>query len=89
MRPAGTYHITDDHPAPVNEWLPELAWLLGAKQPRKIPVWLGKLFAGNSGVFMMTKMRGAANVKAKRVLNWKPAYPDWRSGFAASLRRPS
>src|SRR5215469_2293355 len=81
--PAGAYHITDDHPAAVSEWLPGLAGLLGAKQPKRIPVWLGKLFAGESTVFMTTRMRGAANDKARRVLQWKPNYADWRQGFAA------
>ena len=84
--PAGAYQITDDHPAAVSEWLPELARLLGAKPPKRIPVWLGKLAAGESTVFMMTRMRGAANDKAKRVLQWKPNYADWRQGFAATFR---
>lgn len=87
--PAGTYHVTDDHPAAVAEWLPELARLLEAKPPKRVPVWLGRLFAGASTAFMMTKMRGAANGKAKRVLEWRPSYADWRHGFAAMLRRPS
>lgn len=87
--PAGAYHVTDDHPAAVSEWLPELARLLGAKQPKRVPVWLGKLFAGASTAFMMTRMRGAANDKAKNVLKWKPVYADWRQGFAATLRKPS
>jgi len=86
--PAGTYQVTDDHPAAVHDWLPELARLLEAKQPKRIPEWLGKLFAGESTVYMMTRMRGAANGKAKRVLKWKPRYADWREGFAAMLRRP-
>src|SRR5215471_11829239 len=36
----GTYNITDDNPAPVREWLPALASILGAKPPRRIPKWL-------------------------------------------------
>jgi nucleoside-diphosphate-sugar epimerase len=87
--PAGTYHVTDDHPAAAGEWLPELARLLDAKPPKRVPIWLGKLVAGASTVFMMTRMRGAANGKAKRVFQWKPNYADWRQGFAAMLRRPS
>ena len=87
--PAGTYQVTDDHPAAVGEWLPELARLLEAKPPKRVPVWLGRLFAGASTAFMMTRMRGAANGKAKRVLEWRPNYADWRHGFAAMLRRPS
>lgn len=87
--PAGIYHITDDQPAPVSEWVTELARLLDAKPPKKVPAWLAKLFVGESGVYLMTKARGAMNTKAKRVLNWKPAYPDWRQGFAITLGKKS
>jgi hypothetical protein len=32
-RGAGVYNITDDDPAPVAEWLPYLAQVVGAKPP--------------------------------------------------------
>ena len=38
----GLYNIVDDDPAPVREWLPALARMLGAKPPRRIPRWLGR-----------------------------------------------
>ena len=40
------YNIVDDEPAPLREWLPVLADALGAKPPRRFPVWLARLFAG-------------------------------------------
>jgi nucleoside-diphosphate-sugar epimerase len=46
----GVYNIADDEPAPVSRWLPELAKAIGAKPPRHVPVWLGKLAAGEVGV---------------------------------------
>jgi 2-alkyl-3-oxoalkanoate reductase len=81
----GIYNIVDDEPAAVERWLPQIARMLGAKPPRRVPVWLGKLAAGEVGVSMMTKMRGASNAKAKRELGWEPAYPSYRDGFAAML----
>ena len=87
--PGGIYNITDDRPATVAEWLSGFASLLNAKQPIKIPRWLGKLVVGESGLYMMTQARGALNAKARRVLGWIPAYPDWRSGFAATLEKAS
>jgi 2-alkyl-3-oxoalkanoate reductase len=81
----GIYNIVDDEPAAVDRWLPEIARMLGAKPPRRVPVWLGKLAAGEVGVSMMTKIRGTSNAKAKRELGWKPAYPSYRDGFAAML----
>lgn len=81
----GVYNICDDDPAPVAVWLPELARALGAKPPRRVPVWLGKLFVGEVGVSMLTQIRGAANGKAKRELGWKPRYQSWRDGFRYGL----
>jgi nucleoside-diphosphate-sugar epimerase len=81
----GVYNITDDEPASVAEWLPFLARALGAKAPRHVPVWLGRLAAGEVGVSMMTQIRGSSNAKAKRELNWRPAWPDWRQGFTTGL----
>ena len=81
----GIYNVVDDDPAPVSEWLPYLAELLGAKPPRLIPAWLGRLVSGELGVAMMTSVRGASNAKAKRELDWQPRYPSWRLGFAEVL----
>ncbi|WP_152186392.1 NAD-dependent epimerase/dehydratase family protein [Segeticoccus rhizosphaerae] len=79
----GIYNIVDDEPAPVAEWLPALAQTLGAKAPMRVPRFVGRLFAGETGVVMMTELRGASNAKAKRELVWRPAHPSWRQGFAA------
>ncbi len=81
----GIYYIVDDEPAPVREWLPVLASALGAKPPRRIPRWLGRLAAGEAATIMMTDARGASNEKAKRELGWKPRYANWRQGFAQGL----
>jgi nucleoside-diphosphate-sugar epimerase len=81
----GLYNIVDDEPAPVAQWLPAVAEAVGAKKPRHVPVWLGRLFAGEAGVVMMTEVRGASNEKAKRELGWRLRYPTWREGFATGL----
>lgn len=81
----GVYNVADDEPAPVAEWLPELAAILGAKPPRRVPVWVGRLFAGEVGVSFMTEIRGASNAKAKRELGWAPRYASWREGFRTGL----
>jgi len=79
----GVYNVVDDEPAPVNVWLPTFAEQLGAKKPMHLPRFVGRLFAGETGVIMMTELRGASNAKAKRELAWRPAHPTWRQGFAA------
>ncbi len=81
----GIYNIVDDEPAPVRDWLPVLASVLGAKPPRRIPGWLGRLAAGEMTTVMMTEVRGASNAKAKLELGWQPHYASWRQGFANGL----
>src|SRR5437763_2860560 len=51
----GVYNVVDDDPAPVAEWLPALAQEPGAKQPMRVPRFVGRLFAGEAGVGMMTE----------------------------------
>jgi nucleoside-diphosphate-sugar epimerase len=83
--PGGIYHVVDDEPAPVHEWLPALADALGAKPPRHLPRWLGRLAAGEAATVMLTDVRGASNAKAKRELDWQPRYASWRQGFVKGL----
>ena len=80
----GIYNVVDDEPAPVAEWLPEIARQIGAKPPRRVPRWLGRIAAGEAAAVMMTEVRGASNAKAKRELGWSPAHPSWRRGIAAT-----
>lgn len=81
----GTYNVVDDEPAPVSAWLPAAAAILGAKPPRRVPRWLGRVLAGEAATVMMTEVRGASNDKAKRELGWRPRHPSWRDGFAEVL----
>jgi 2-alkyl-3-oxoalkanoate reductase len=81
----GIYNVVDDEPAAVREWLPALASALGAKPPRRIPRWLGRLAAGEAATLMLTESKGSANAKAKRELGWQPRYPSWRQGFVQGL----
>jgi nucleoside-diphosphate-sugar epimerase len=81
----GIYNVADDEPAAVRDWIPELARAVGAKPPRRVPAWLGRIAVGEVGVSLMTKIRGASNQKIKRELGWQPAFPTYREGFHAGL----
>jgi nucleoside-diphosphate-sugar epimerase len=78
----GVYNVVDDEPAPLREWVPAFAEAIGAKPPRRVPVWLARLLAGPAAAESATELRGASNAKAKRELGWQPRYPSWRQGFA-------
>jgi nucleoside-diphosphate-sugar epimerase len=81
----GIYNIVDDDPAPVSQWLPVLAAAVGAQPPLRVPRLLGRLIAGDATVTVMNEIRGAANDKAKRALDWRLIYPSWRDGFRTGL----
>jgi nucleoside-diphosphate-sugar epimerase len=79
----GVYNVVDSAPAPVADWLPYLAEVLGAKPPLRMPAWLGRPLAGEFVVEQMTSARGSSNEKARKELGWEPRYASWREGFRA------
>ncbi|NIK60576.1 NAD-dependent epimerase/dehydratase family protein [Kribbella shirazensis] len=81
----GVFQIADDDPAQAAVWLPEFARILGAKPPRHIPAWLGRLAVGDVGVAAFTEIRGADNSLAKQTFDWQPGYSSWREGFREGL----
>jgi nucleoside-diphosphate-sugar epimerase len=81
------YNIVDNEPAPVREWLPVLAKLLGAKPPRHVPAWLARVVGGEHLVVMMTEGRAGSNAKARAELGWRPGHSSWRTGFANVVAR--
>jgi nucleoside-diphosphate-sugar epimerase len=83
--PAGVFAIVDDEPAATAEWIPELAAAVGARPPRHVPAWVGRLAAGEAAATMMTESRGASNARARSVLGWAPRHPTWREGFRQAL----
>jgi nucleoside-diphosphate-sugar epimerase len=82
----GVFNIVDDEPAPASEWLPYLAESIGARPPRRLPVWMARLAGGEVAVSMLTRTRGSSNEKAKRELGWELRWPSWRQGFKDGLQ---
>jgi nucleoside-diphosphate-sugar epimerase len=81
----GVYNVVDDDPAPISDWLPFLADVLGVRPPRRLPTWLARLVAGEAITSMSTRITGSSNAKARRELRWEPRYRSWREGFREAL----
>jgi len=79
----GIYNIVDDSPARFSEWLPVAAKLLRAPPPGRMDEATARQKVGDMRVYYMNEQRGASNAKAKRELDWRPAFPSWRAGFEA------
>lgn len=84
--PAGAYNLADDFPCSQDEVVTFAAGLLGLPPPPVVP--LEALSPMARGFY--AENRRVANGKAKRVLGWRPAYPDYRAGLRAvkAMTRP-
>ena len=79
--PPGAYNLSDDEPAPQSDVIAYAARLLGVEPPPLIP--LDHPSVSPAARAFYAENRRVANGKAKRVLGWRPAYPDYRLGLRA------
>jgi nucleoside-diphosphate-sugar epimerase len=77
--PAGAYNLSDDVPCAQNDVIAFAAHLLGTEPPPFVA--LDSLSAPARAFY--AENRRVANGKAKRVLGWRPDYPDYRFGLRA------
>ncbi|MET4896892.1 NAD(P)-dependent oxidoreductase [Sphingomonadaceae bacterium jetA1] len=77
--PAGAYNLADDHPCDQDSVVAYAARLAGVAVPPLVP--LDSLSEAARGFY--AENRRVANGKARRVLGWRPAYPDYRLGLRA------
>jgi nucleoside-diphosphate-sugar epimerase len=73
----GVYNLVDDDPSPQAVWLPAFAKFLGAPAPPRMGEAEVKAMAGEDMVYYATKLSGASNAKAKRLLLWQPRRLEW------------
>ena len=73
----GVYNLVDDCPSPQAKWLPAFAKFLGAPPPPIMSEAEATAIAGEDAVYYATKLSGASNAKARRILGWKPRRLEW------------
>jgi len=73
----GVYNLVDDDPSPQAVWLPAFAKFVGASEPPHMSEEEVRSMAGEDMVYYATKLSGASNAKAKRVLGWTPRRLEW------------
>jgi 2-alkyl-3-oxoalkanoate reductase len=76
----GVYNVVDDNPLPVRRWLPDFARWVGAPPPPQISEAEALAAAGPDAVYYGTKLRGASNAKARKILGFKPRPLEWLRG---------
>ncbi|GAA0331373.1 SDR family oxidoreductase [Sphingomonas oligophenolica] len=77
--PPGAYNLSDDMPASQNAVVDFAARLLGRDPPPFVP--LDSLSPMARAFY--AENRRVANGKARRVLGWRPFFPDYRAGLRA------
>lgn len=77
--PAGAYNLADDLPANQDDVAVYAARLLGLPPPPLVA--LTDLSPAARAFY--AENRRVANARARRVLGWRPAYPDYRFGLRA------
>jgi nucleoside-diphosphate-sugar epimerase len=77
--PPGAYNLSDDEPCGQNEVIAFAAQLLG----RPPPPFVGLDTLSPMARAFYAENRRVSNLKAKRVLGWRPLYPDYRLGLRA------
>lgn len=79
--PPGAYNLADDLPCSQNALVEEACRLLGMTPPPLLSLEQARLSSPARGFY--AENRRIANGKAKRVLGWRPRYPDYLAGLRA------
>ncbi|RME45667.1 MAG: NAD(P)-dependent oxidoreductase [Deltaproteobacteria bacterium] len=79
----GRWHVVDDEPVRVSDFLRYFAQRLGAPPPRHVPVWLARMVAGSYATAFFTRSVRTSNARFRREFSWHPRFPTYREGIDA------
>jgi len=77
----GLWHVTDDEPNTIREMLLEFARGLGAPTPRRLPLWLARLFVPGSVIDFFTRSTRTSNRLFREEVGWSPRFPSFKVGL--------
>lgn len=77
----GYWHVVDNEPVTVAEFIRAFADYLDAPKPFRIPAWLGRPLAGKDTVQLLTHSMPTSNDMFEREIGWEPMYPTYREGL--------
>jgi nucleoside-diphosphate-sugar epimerase len=85
--PGSTYHVADDEPISFYDFMALTATALNLGPPRRIPVRLARLVAGDNAVDAVVRSARSSNAKIKRELGWSPRFATASTGVADAVAR--
>lgn len=74
---AHLYHVTDNEPTAIKDWLPAYARYIGAPTPPAVTEEDARAKMGEDAVYYGTKLRGASNQLARDQLGFNPRPLTW------------
>jgi nucleoside-diphosphate-sugar epimerase len=81
------YHVADDTPIKLYDFVALTAEALGVGPPRRVPVALARRIAGEDPVRAVVRSAKTSNERIKRELGWAPKYPNARNGVPDAVNR--
>ncbi len=82
----GVWHVVDDQAVTVSDFLTGFAERLGVSPPRRIPVWLARLVAGQHAVNFFGSSTRTSNARLRSEVGWTPRFPSFREGLDQIIR---
>ena len=82
----GLWHVTDDEPTTIREMLLKFARELGAPAPRRLPLWLARLFVPAAVLDFFTRSTRTSNRLFREEVGWSPRFPSFRAGLEDVVR---
>ena len=87
--PGSLYHVADDAPIRLRDFVGLTAEELGVGAPRHIPAPLARLAAGRHAVTAAVRSARTSNARIKQQLSWSPRFPTAREGVPDAVARLS
>lgn len=81
------YHVADDEPITMYDFVALTAEALGRGRPRRVPTAVARLVAGAGPVAATVRSARTSNARIKRELGWSPRFPSARQGVPDAVER--
>ena len=83
------YHVVDDEPLTMYDFVALTADALGVGKPRRVPVAVARLAAGAGPVAATVRSARTSNARIKRELGWSPRFATAREGVPDAVAKLS
>lgn len=88
--PSGAvYHVVDDEPITQYDFIALTASALKTGPPRRVPVWLARLVAGEGPIRAVVRSAKSSNKRLRQELGWEPRYPSASVGVPDAIAKLS